>query len=51
MFDDPIRQRALETDVVTGLFGLQPFVLEDFLALGLKLAVERGILEQIVRRR
>ena len=49
--DDPIRQCALEADVMPGLFRLDPFVPENFLALGLKLAVERRILQQIVRRR
>jgi hypothetical protein len=43
VFDDPIGQRTLEPDVVTGFFRLNPFVFKDFLALGLKLAVERGI--------
>ena len=51
MIDDPIRQRPLEADVMPGLFRLNPFVPEDFLALGLKFAVERGVLQQIVRRR
>ena len=50
VLDDPIRQRLLEADVTAGLFRLDPFVPEDFLALGLKLAVERGVLQQIVRR-
>ena len=45
MFDDPIRQRLLETDVVPDLFGLNPLVPEDLLALGLKLAVKRRVLQ------
>ena len=44
MFDDPIRQRLLEADVVPDFFRLNPLVPEDFLALGLKLAVKRGVL-------
>jgi hypothetical protein len=51
VLDDPVRERALETDVVTGLFGLDPFVAQDFLAFRLKLAVKRGVFEQITRRR
>ena len=51
MIDDPIRQRPLEADVMPGLLRLDPFVPEDFLALGLKFAVERRVLQQIVRRR
>jgi hypothetical protein len=50
VLDDPIRQRLLEADVATGLLRLNPFVPEDFLALRLKLAVERRVLQQIVRR-
>ncbi len=41
MLDDPIRQRLLEADVASGLFGLDPLVPEDFLALGLKLTIQR----------
>jgi hypothetical protein len=51
VLDDPVRERALETDVVTGLFGLDPFVAQDFLAFRLKFAVKRGVLQQITRRR
>ena len=50
VLDDPIRQRLLEADVAAGLFRLDPLVPEDFLALRLKLAVERRVLQQIVRR-
>jgi len=50
VLDDPIRQRLLEADVAPGLFRLDPLVPEDFLALRLKLAVERRVLQQIVRR-
>ena len=44
VFDDPISQSALEADVVPDFFGLDPFMLQDFLALGLELTVKRGIL-------
>ena len=49
MLDDPIRQRLFKADVLSGLFRFNPFVLQNFLALGLKLTVERGVLQQIVR--
>ena len=51
MLDDPIRQRLLEADVAAGLFRFNPLVSEDFLALGLKFAIKRGVLQQIARRR
>ena len=51
VLDDPIRERALETNVVTGLLGLDPLVAQDFFAFRLKLAVKRGVLQQITRRR
>jgi len=41
MFDNPIRQRPLEADIVTQLFGFNPLVLQDFLPFGLEFAVER----------
>ena len=47
MLDNPIGQRALEADVVTRLFRLNPFVPENFFALGLKLAVKRGVFQQV----
>ena len=51
MLADPIRQRLFKADVASGLFRLDPFVTENFLALGLEFAVERGVLQQIVCRR
>jgi len=39
--DDPIREGVLKTNIMTGLFGFNPLVPEDFLALGLKFAVKR----------
>ena len=51
MLDDPIRQRLLEADVASGFFRFDPFVPENFLALRLKFAVKRRILQQIARGR
>ena len=39
MFDNPIRQSAFETDVVSGFFGLDPFVPENFFTFRLKLTI------------
>src|SRR5579885_1386422 len=50
VLDDPIRQRPLKADVVTGLLRFDPFMLQNFLALSQKLAIQRGILQQIVCR-
>jgi len=41
VFDDPIREGALKTDIVARLLGLDPLVLENLLPFGLKLAVKR----------
>ena len=49
MFDYPIRQGPFEPDIVTGFFRLDPLVPENFLALGLKFAEKRGVLQQIAR--
>lgn len=51
MLDDPVRQRLLEADVLAGFLGFKPFVAKNLLAFSLELAVERGILQQIVRQR
>src|SRR6266566_906020 len=50
VFDNPICQRPFKSDVVTNLLGLDPFVLENFLPLGLKLAIEIGVFHQVVCR-
>src|SRR6266550_3827822 len=50
VFDNPIGQRAFKADVVANFFGLNPLVLENLLPLGLKLAIETGILHKIVCR-
>ena len=48
MFNYPIGQCPLKTDITARLFRLNPFVLKDFLTLGLEFPVERRILQQIV---
>src|SRR5438132_981964 len=50
MFDNPIRQRPFKPDVVAGLLRLDPFVLQNLLALGLELAVKAGVFHQVVGR-
>ena len=51
VFDDPIRKRPFEADIVSGFFRLDPLVLENLFALSLKLAVKRGILQHITGRK
>src|SRR5688572_14881973 len=51
VLDNPVRQRPLEADIMPGFFRLNPFVLKDLFAFGLKLAVERRILQHIPRRK
>lgn len=48
VFNDPIGQRALESDVVPGFLGLDPFMAQNFFALGLKFAVERRIFHEVI---
>src|SRR5205823_8174941 len=50
MFDNPIRQRPFKPDIVAGLLRLDPFVLQNLLALGLELAVKAGVFHQVVGR-
>ena len=40
MLDDPVGQRPLEADVSAGLFGFNPFVLQNLFPLRLKFPVE-----------
>jgi hypothetical protein len=47
MFDNPVGQSLLEPDVPARFFRFNPFVPQDFFALGLELAVERRILKEI----
>src|SRR4051794_20083393 len=44
VLDDPVRQCLFETDVIARFLRLNPLVLQDFLALGLELTIERRIL-------
>src|SRR5262245_50286990 len=45
VLDNPIRQGALEADVVSCLFRLNPFMFEDFLPFRLELLIQGGVLE------
>jgi len=49
VLDNPVRQSAFKADVITGLFGLDPLVLKDFLAFSLEFAVKRRVPNQICR--
>jgi hypothetical protein len=51
MADDPVRERTLKADIVTGLLGLDPLVFENLFALRLEFPVQRGVLQQIAGRR
>jgi len=51
VLDDPIRQRTLEADVMSGFFRLDPLMLENLFALRLKFAVKRRVLQQIADRK
>jgi len=48
MLDDPVRQCPFEANVMSGLFRLDPFVPEDFFPFSLKLAIKRGVLQQVI---
>ena len=50
VLDDPICQRPFKSDAITHFLGLNPLVLQNLLALGLKLAVEIGVFYQVVCR-
>jgi hypothetical protein len=47
MLDDPIRQGPFKPDIVPGLFGFNPLVLQDFFPLGLELPVKGGLYHQV----
>ncbi len=51
MPDDPIRERTLESDVVSGFLRLNPLVFENLFALRLEFPVQSGVLQQIAGRR
>src|SRR5881394_3852790 len=40
VFHDPIRERSFEADVVAGLFGFDPLMLQDLLSFCLELLLE-----------
>ena len=44
---NPIGQSTFKADVRTGFLRLDPFMFQNFLTLGLELAIQRGVLEQI----
>ena len=46
MFDNPVEQRLFKTDVVPGLLALNPFVPEDFFALGEEFLVEQRFADE-----
>ncbi len=48
VLNNPVSQRPLKSDVLAGLFGLNPFVLQNLFALSLKFPIERRILQQII---
>jgi hypothetical protein len=50
MLDDPVCHGLLKPNVMTGLLGLDAFVLQDFFAFGLEMPVKQRILEQIAVR-
>src|SRR5207248_2551950 len=47
MFHDPIEQGFFKADIFSGLFALNPFVLQDFFALGQELFVEHRVLNEL----
>src|ERR1051325_69134 len=51
VFDNPVRQRPLEPDIVARFFRLNPLVLQNLLALRLKFAVKRRVFQQITGRK
>jgi len=50
MLDDPVYHCFFKPNVMTGLFGLDAFVFQDFFAFGLELLIKQRILEQIAVR-
>ena len=51
VFHNPVREGAFEADIVASLFRLDPLMPQNLLALCLKLPIERGVLQQVARRR
>src|SRR5690349_599117 len=50
VFNDPIGQCPLKSDIPPGFLRLDPLVFEDLLAFGLELPVKRRVLQQLVGR-
>jgi hypothetical protein len=48
VLDNPIGQSSFESDVLSFFLGLDPFVPQNFFALGLKLAVKGRVFYQII---
>ena len=49
MLDDPVEQGLFETNVVARFFALNPFVPQDFFALGKELLVEQRFPNEFAR--
>jgi hypothetical protein len=47
MFHDPVEECFFKADVVTGFFTPEPFMAEDFLALGEELLVEQRFFDEV----
>ncbi len=47
MFDDPVEERSLEANVVTGFLAFNPFMAQYLLALSQELLVEHRIFHQL----
>ena len=48
MFDDPIGQRLLKTDVPSELFGFDPLVPEYLIALGLEFFIQGRVAKEVI---
>lgn len=48
VFDDPIGQGLLETDVASEFFRFDPFVPEDLIALGLEFFIQSRVAKQVI---
>jgi hypothetical protein len=47
MFDDPVEERPLETDIIPGFLAFNPFMAQNLLALSQELLVEHRIFHQL----
>ena len=50
ILDNPVSQCPLEPNIITGLFRLDPFVLQNLFTLSLEFAVEVRVLYQVIGR-